>query len=341
MDKCEELVPDYFNFIKGVVDSQDLTLNISRETLQHNSQLAAIARRIEKKVKTELAKMRDKKREDYEKFFENFGRVLKFGIYQTYGAKKDTLADLLLYYSATKQKMITLDEYLEGLGNTKVEATDDKKDEKVEAELVEEDGKNKKRVIYYAAGTDVDQLAKMPAVKTLMKHDLDVLLLTEDVDEFCIQAMMNYDEAEFKNVSSANLDFDSEEEKKKTEKTAEKNKDLFEEMKKALGDDVSRVTVSTRVTEAPAALSAEGPISFEMERVMAGAPTSEDVKATRVLELNPKHKVFRTLKKAFEEKDNKKVKLYSNLLYNQALLVEGLPLKDPVEFSKNIAKLMD
>ncbi|MDO5329362.1 MAG: molecular chaperone HtpG [Coriobacteriia bacterium] len=305
MDKCEDLVPDYFNFLKGVVDSPDLTLNISRETLQQNSELAAIARRIEKRVNKELTKMCESKREDYETFFKNFGRVIKFGIYSTYGAKKDDLADLLLFYSARNKKMVTLKEFV----------------------------KDKPKYIYYAAGTDTNQLAKMPAVTTLQNKDIDVLLLTEDIDEFCIQAMMNYDDIEFKNVASGDLDIDSEEDKKKTEKLNKDNEKLFKKMKKVIGVDVK---ITNRVTDAPACISAEGPVSFEMERVMAETPGANDVTATRVLELNPKHKVFKVLKEA----DDKKLKLYSQLLYDQACLVEGLPISDPVEYAKNVSKLM-
>ena len=246
MEKCEELLPDYYNFVHGVVDSQDLQLNISRETLQHNSQLRAIAKKIEKKITSELKKMRDNDREEYEKFFENFGRGLEFGIYNSYGMLKDQLADLLLFYSAKQEKLVTLDEYLEA-------APADQK------------------AIYYAAGESVERLAKMPIVKTVLGKGYDVLLCTKDVDEFCFQSMMTYgapaadgedapEPFELKNVASGDLDLASEEEKKEAEETTKDNEALFAAMKDALGDSVTKVAVSSRLTDAPACITAAGPV---------------------------------------------------------------------------------
>lgn len=315
MDKCEELLPDYFNFVHGIVDSQDLTLNISRETLQHNSQLRAIARKIEKKVKQELVDMRDNAREDYETFFENFGRSLKFGIYSSYGQQKDLLGDLLLFYSAKQQKMVTLDEYIEAMP-------------------ADQDG------IFYAAGTSVEHLAKMPIVTTVLERGFDVLLCAEDVDEFCLQMMQEYQEKQLKNVASGDLGLESEEEKKSAEEVTKSNEGLFSAMKDALGDKVTKVAVSTRLSDAPACITAEGPVSLEMERVMSGTPGGSDLKSERVLEVNPKHAVFETLKAAQEAGDAEKVAQYASLLYNQALLVEGLPIDDPVAFAQDISKLM-
>jgi molecular chaperone HtpG len=316
MEKCEELIPDHFNFVRGIVDSQDLTLNISRETLQHNSQLRAIERKIEKKVKSELADMRDKDREEYEKFFENFGRTLKFGIYTGYGMNKDLLADLVLFYSAKQQKMVTLDEYLESA-------------------LPDQDA------IYYAAGDSTERLAKMPITTTVLNKGYDVLLCTQDVDEFCLGSLVDYQEKAFKNVAGGDLGLESEEEKTQAEEAAKENKDLFGAMADALGEKVTQVAVSTRLTDAPAALTSVGPISLEMEKILSQMPDgNEMMKSERVLELNAKHPVFETLQAAQKAGDADKVKRYADLLYGQALLVEGMPVDDPVAFALAVSELM-
>lgn len=315
MEKCEELLPDYFNFVRGVVDSQDLTLNISRETLQHNSQLRAIASKVEKKVRSELADMRDKDRESYEKFFENFGRGLKFGIYSSYGMKKDELADLLLFYSAKQEKLVTFDEYLES-------------------------AQPGQEAIYYAAGDSVERLAKTPIVKSVLGRGYDVLLCTMDVDEFCLTAMQSFGDKALKNVAGGDLGLESEDEKAQAEKTAKENEALFAAMKDSLGEKVSKVAVSTRLEDAPACITAEGPLSLEMEKILSQQPEGEGMRSERVLELNVKHPVFETLKAAQEAGDAEKVGLYTGILYNQALLVEGLPVDDPVAFAQSVAKLM-
>ena len=332
MEKCEELLPDHYNFVRGVVDSQDLTLNISRETLQHNSQLRAIGRKIEKKITSELQKMRDNDREEYEKFFENFGRGLKFGIYTSYGMLKDQLADLLLFYSAKQERLVTLPEYVEAMPEGQ-------------------------KAIYYAAGESIDRLGKLPVVKTVLGKGYDVLLCTQDVDEFCFQSMMTYGPEpeldaedkpiegtgpkELKNVASGDLDLASEEEKQEAEEAAKENEALFAAMKDALGDAVTSVAVSSRLTDAPACISAAGPISLEMERIMAQMPDGgEAPKSERVLELNVKHPVFDVLKAAQEAGDADKVKLYAEVLYNQALIVEGMPIDDPVAYANAVTKLM-
>ena len=349
MEKCADLLPDYYNFVRGVVDSSDISLNISRETLQQTRQLQAMARRIEKKITAELEDMRDNAREDYEKFFENFGRGLKYGIYQSYGMKKDQLADLLLFWSAREGKMVTFAEYAQSMA----------------------EGQDK---IYYAAGDDRDRLSKMPVVKTVLDHGFDVLLCTQDVDEFAFQMMRDYefervaeatdddaakdgetaastDESatetvhlELKNVASGDLDLASEDEKKAAQEEAEKSEGLFAAMRDALGEDVvSKVTVSSRLTkadDAPACITAEGPVSLEMERVLAQGPAQEDVKSQRVLELNAAHPVFAKLKAAGDAADRDKLTLYTELLYDQALMTEGLPVGDPVKFANNITKLM-
>lgn len=315
MEKCEELLPDYFNFVRGVVDSQDLTLNISRETLQHNSQLRAIASKVEKKVRSELADMRDKDRESYEKFFQNFGRGLKFGIYSSYGMKKDELADLLLFYSAKQEKLVTFDEYLES-------------------------AQPGQEAIYYAAGDSVERLAKTPIVKSVLGRGYDVLLCTMDVDEFCLTAMQSFGDKALKNVAGGDLGLESEDEKAQAEKTAKENEALFAAMKDSLGERVSKVAVSTRLEDAPACITAEGPLSLEMEKILSQQPEGEGMRSERVLELNVNHPVFETLKAAQEAGDAEKVGLYTDILYNQALLVEGLPVDDPVAFAQSVAKLM-
>ncbi len=322
MEKCEELLPDYFNFVRGVVDSQDLTLNISRETLQHNSQLRAIANKLEKKIKSELVKMRDNDREEYEKFFENFGRGLKYGIYSSYGMEKHQLGELLLFYSAKEKKMITLDEYIANMP----------------------EGQSS---IFYAAGESVDRLSKMPIVKTIQDKGFDVLLCTQDVDEFCMTAMHDYgaDEEgknakELKNVAGGDLGLETEDEKSAAEAITKENEELFKTMKDALGDAVSKVVVSARLSDTPACVTAEGPISLEMEKIMAMAPDGQNIKSDRVLEINAQHSIFKTLQEAQKENDTDKIKQYTNILYNQALITEGLPIEDPAAYAQAVCDLM-
>lgn len=332
MEKCEDLLPDHYNFVRGVVDSQDLTLNISRETLQQNNQLRAIARKVEKKITSELKKMLKNDRAGYEKFFENFGRGLEYGIYTSYGMLKDELAELLLFYSAKEQKLVTLDEYLEAMPANQ-------------------------KSIYYAAGDSIDRLAKLPIVNTVLGRGYDVLLCTKDVDEFCFQSMMNYGpepekDAEgkdiegtgpkdLKNVASGDLDFATEDEKKEAEAAEKDNEALLKAMKEHLGDVITKVAVSTRLTDAPSAVTTEGPVSLEMERLMSQMPEGMgEVKSQRVLELNAKHPVFEVLKGAQEAGDADKVNLYTDILYNQALIVEGMPIADPVAYANAVTKLM-
>ncbi|OUO34184.1 molecular chaperone HtpG [Olsenella sp. An290] len=350
MEKCADLLPDYYNFVRGVVDSADVSLNISRETLQQTRQLQAMARRIEKKITGELEAMRNDDREAYEKFFENFGRGLKYGIYSSYGMKKDELAGLLLFWSAREQKMVTLQEYVAAMPAGQ-------------------------KAIYYAAGDDRERLAKMPVVEAVLAKGYDVLLCTQDVDEFCFQAMRDFtakglpktyeDDAareaaekavadgaepevedrtvELKNVTSGDLDLASDEEKKEAEEATKANEGLFDAMKDALGEKVEKVAVSTRLAAdgAPAVITSEGPLSLEMEKVLAAGPEAgEAPKATRVLEVNAKHPVFEKLRAAQEAGDAEKVKLYAGLLYNQALLVEGILPEDPVAFASQVCELM-
>ncbi len=333
MEKCEELVPDYFNFVRGVVDSADLTLNISRETLQHNGQLKAIARRIEKKIKSDLASMRDDDREAYEKFFGEFGRAMKFGVYSTYGMAKDVLADLLLFYSAKQKKMITLDEYLA-------------------------DAPADSDAIYFATGDSIERMAQMPIVTTVLAKGHDVLLCNENVDEFCMMALGSYsndsvvslgDDGEstpktftLKNVGGDDLGLTSEEEKKEAEEATTENSDLFEVMKEALGEKVEKVVVSTRLTDAPAVLTTEGAVSLKMAQMFnAQATASEERPEIHVvLELNDKHPVFGVLKAAHAAGDDDKVKSYAGILFDQAMLMEGLPIDDPIAFAQAVTALM-
>ena len=328
MDKCEELLPDYFGFVRGVVDSSDLTLNISRETLQHNGQLRAIARRLEKKIKADLANMRDDDREAYEKFFEQFGRTLKFGIYQSYGMAKDTLGDLLLFYSAKEQKMITLDEYLAA-----APAGADS--------------------IFYAAGDSLERLAAMPLVTTVLAKGYDVLLCDQDVDEFCMMAMGTYGEHAvdgdeenkqpyfIKNVGSEDLGLTTDEEKKEAEEATESNAELFDVMREALGEKVERVVVSTRLTDAPAVVTSEGGVSLAMVQVLKSQPGAEGLPDLHlVLEMNAKYPVFEALRAAHEVGDDDKVRTYAGILFDQALLVEGVMPDNPLAFAQAVAELM-
>ncbi len=314
-EKCAELLPDYFSFVRGVVDSQDLTLNISRETLQNNSQLRAIANKLEKKIKSELAKMRDNDRETYEQFFEEFGRNLKYGIYASYGMKKDTLADLLLYYSAKEQKMVTLDEYIEAMPEDQ-------------------------EAIFFAAGEAVDRLAHRPIVKTVLDKGYDVLLCSQDVDEFCFMSMNEYNEKSFKNVAGGDLGLETDDEKSAAEAITKENESLFEVMKEALDGKVKRVAVSARLSDTPSCVTAEGPITLEMEKILAAGPDGNQVKSDRVLELNAQHPVFHALQAAHEAGDTEKVGLYATILYDQALITEGLPIDDPVAYTQAVYKFL-
>ena len=317
MEKCEELLPDCFGFVKGVVDSQDLSLNISRETLQHNNQLKAIARRLEKKIKSELVALRDDEREKYEAFFEQFGRAIKFGIYSSFGEKKELLEDLLMFHSARKGKLITLAEYIE-------------------------DAPADQKSIYYAAGNDLDRVSKLPMVTTVVSKGYDVLLCTMDVDEFCLLGVRDYYGKPFRNVSSGNLDVESEAEIDAAEALDTENAELFAALKEALGESIDKVRSSTRITDAPCCLVSDGPLSLEMERILANEPGADPkmFKTVHILELSPSHPVFAALQTAQEAGDADKIARYAKLLYNQARLIEGLPIEDPIAFARDIAALM-
>jgi molecular chaperone HtpG len=324
MEKCADLLPDYFSFVKGIVDSQDLSLNISREMLQKDNQLKLIHNALEKKIKNELHAMLSNDRAKYEEFWKNFGRQIKFGCYADYGMHADLLKDLLLFYSAKEKKMVTLEEYV--------------------AKMPEG-----QKCIYYAAGDSAERLAKLPAAELVLDKGYDLLLLTEDVDEFCLQIMHAYAtkdkdgkdaSIEYKNINSGDLGLESDEEKKAAEAATAENKALFDAMKEALSGKVKEVKVSTRLKDHPVCLSADGPLSMEMEKVLSAQPNGQDVKSEKVLEINAQHPVFSVLKAAEALGDTEKVKQYSTLLYAQAELIEGLPVDDPIAYTQAVCALM-
>lgn len=313
MDKCGDLLPDYFGFVKGIVDSEDLSLNISREILQHDRQLKLIAKNIKNKIKKELENMLKNERDNYETFYNSFGRQLKFGVYNDFGINKDDLQDLLMFYSSKEKKVVTLDEYI--------------------SRMPEE-----QKYIYYASGESVERIEKMPQTEGVLDKGYEILYFTDDVDEFAIRVMMNYKEKEFKSVSSGDLGIENEEEKK-SESDEKENKDLFENMKEVLSGKVKDVRASKRLKNHPVCLSNEGELTIEMEKILNAMPNNENIKADKVLEINVNHDVFKSLKESFDN-DKDKFKLYTDILYNQALLIEGLTIGDPLEFTNNICKIM-
>ncbi|MEG0468673.1 MAG: molecular chaperone HtpG, partial [Longicatena sp.] len=316
MDNAEELIPEHFRFVKGLVDSQDLSLNISREMLQHDRQLKVIANRIEKKVKSELLLMLKNEREEYETFWKNFGLQIKFGVYNDFGANKELLEDLLLFYSSKEEKLVTLDEYINRM----------------------EEGQDS---IYFMSGEKIDAINQLPQVKKVKEKGYEILYLTDNVDEFALQILGAYKEKKFKNISQGDLDLSSEEEKKELEKKSEENKDMLTGIKEALGDKVKEVKVSSRLIDDPVCLSSEEGMSFEMEKVLSAMPDANPygMKATRILEINPDHEIFKALQKVYAQ-DKDAVKDYADLLYDQALLIEGFPIESPTEFSKKICEFM-
>ncbi len=314
MNKCSDILPDYFGFVKGIVDSEDLSLNISREILQHDRQLRFIAKNIKNKIKNELEKMLKNERENYEKFYKSFGRTLKFGVYDNFGSEKEVLQDLLMFYSSKEKKMVTLDEYITRM-------TQDQK------------------YIYYAVGESIDKIEKMPHTEILLDKGYEILYFTDDIDEFAIKMLMKYKEKEFKSVSSSDLGINTNDEETEAETANEENKKLFDAMKDILNNKVSSVKISNKLKNHPVCLSNEGDLSIEMEKVLNSMPNNQDVKAKKVLEINIHHNVFNSLKDAYYN-DKDKLNLYTNLLYNQALLIEGLSVSDPVEFTNDICKLM-
>ena len=314
MNKCADLLPDYFSFVKGMVDSEDLTLNISREVLQHDRQLKLIAKNIKTKIKNELSRILQDEREKYETFYDSFGRQIKYGVYDNYGVDKEFLQDLLMFYSSREKKMVTLDEYV--------------------VRMSEE-----QKYIYYAAGESVEKLEKLPQTELLSDKGYEILYFTDDVDEFAIKILMKYKDKEFKSVSGGDLGIENEENETPAD-AIEQHKNLFAGMKEILGDKVRDVRASKRLKNHPVCLTNEGEVSIEMEKVLNAIPNnSEKIKAEKVLEINPNHEVFAALLEA-SENDRDKLSLYTDLLYNQALLIEGLPVEDPLQFADNICKIM-
>lgn len=314
MNKCGDLLPDYFSFVKGLVDSEDLSLNISRELLQHDRQLKLIAKNIKNKIKSQLQSLLKDEREQYEKFYESFGRQLKYGVYSDYGANKNDLQDLLLFHSSTENKLVTLDEYVARM-------------------------KEDQKFIYYATGESIDRIQKLPQTELVADKGYEILYFTDDIDEFAIKMIMNYKEKEFKNVSSGDLGIEADENDNNAEAEQNEHKDLFDHMNELLVGKVKQVKASKRLKTHPVCLSTEGEVTIEMEKILNAMPNNQEVKADKVLEINVNHDIFTSLQQAFEH-DKEKLNLYTNLLYNQALLIEGLPVQDPVQFTNDICKIM-
>ena len=313
-DKCKELLPDYLKFVKGLVDSADLSLNISREILQQNKQLELIAKNVEKKILSELSSLMKDDFSKYVEFFNTYGTHLKYGIYADYGMKKDMIKDLLIYKTLNSDKEITLKQYKEEM-------------------------KEGQKVIYYASGKTKEAVLAMPQMDIMKEKGYNVLVLTDDIDEFALMMMKDYDGVEFKSIASSDIDILSEEDKKKISDLKESKKSLFDKMKEILKDDVSEVRLSERLVSSPVCLVSGEGLTLEMERVLQENPENKDVKASRILEINPHHELFKAIEKVYEE-DEESLSKYAHLLYTQALLIEGMPIKDPVAFSKDMCDLM-
>lgn len=316
MEKCADLLPDWFSFVKGVVDSEDLSLNISRELLQQDRQLKIIAKNLEKSIKNELAKLLKNDREKYEKFYSVFGLQFKFGIYQSYGAANETLKDLLMFPSSFDGKNVTLKEYVSRM-------------------------KEDQKEIYYACGETKERIEMLPQLEKIKDKGYEVLYFTQDVDEFAIKVMINYDGKPFKSISDADLDLDTEEEKEEAKKLDEENKDMFSFMQEAIADKVKTVRLSKKLKTHPVCLSSDGSITIEMEKVLNAMPQNDGnkVKAEKALEINPNHPIFEKLKDLYAN-DKDKLKDYAKLLYDQALLIEGMSIDNPVEFANLVCDLM-
>ncbi|WP_289139548.1 molecular chaperone HtpG [uncultured Brevibacillus sp.] len=314
MNKCADLLPDYFSFVKGMVDSESLSLNISREMLQHDRQLKLIAKNIASKIKSQLQSMLKNEREKYEQFYKAFGRQLKFGIYSDFGAHKDVLQDLIMFYSSKEKALVTLDEYVSRMPEDQ-------------------------KYIYYASGESIERIEKLPQTELVADKGYEILYFTEDIDEFAIKMIMNYKEKEFRSVSSSDLGIETDENDKDADANSEDSKELFDYMASQLSGKVTKVKASKRLKSHPVCLSTEGEVTIEMEKILNAMPNNPNVKADKVLEINIHHEVYQSLKDAYAN-DKEKLNLYTNLLYSQALLIEGLPLQDPVEFTNDICKIM-
>ena len=314
MEKCPDLLPDCFSFVRGLVDSQDLSLNISREMLQHDRQLKLIAGRLEKKIASELQSMLNNDREKYEEFWKSFGLQLKYGMYDNYGAKKDELKDLVLFTSSQEEKLVTLKEYA---GRMKPDQP----------------------AIYYGCGESVQRILSLPQAEAVLAKGYEILCLTDNVDEFALKMLGKYEDKEFRNISADNLDLESDEAKEQAKRLAEEHKDLLAALKDALGDKVKEVKLSSQLKSHAVCITTDGMISTEMEKVLNAMPAREKIKAQRVLEVNPEHPVFQKLE-ALKDSDPERLKLYAELLYDQALLVEGIALEDPADFAQKLCQIM-
>ncbi|MCM3740700.1 molecular chaperone HtpG [Oceanobacillus luteolus] len=315
MEKSPELLPDYFSFVKGLVDSEDLSLNISREMLQHDRQLKIIEKNINKRIKQQLKQILTNDREAYERFYQSFGQQLKYGVYSDFGQHKEVLQDLLLFYSSKEKKLVTLDEYVERMPE-------------------------EQKYIYYAQGDTVERADKLPQTELVKDKGYEILYFTDEIDEFAIRMLMSYKDKEFKNVSSGDLGIEPDEKEKEEEKEAAKeHEDLFKKMKEVLGDKVTDVRASKRLKSHPVVLTADGEISIEMEKIINSMPDDQQIKADKVLEINVNHEIMNALQRAHDQGEEQ-LKLYTNLLFNQALLIEGLPIEDPVAFTNDMVKVM-
>jgi len=316
MDKCADLLPDYFSFVQGLVDSADLSLNISRELLQHDRQLQFIAKKIKEKIKSELLSMQKDEREKYDEFFNYFGKTLKYGLYQEWGINKEILQDLIMFYSSTEKKLVTLDEYISRM----------KKDQKY---------------IYYATGENTDKISKLPQTEVVADKGFEILYFTDEIDEFAIKVLMNYKEKEFKSISSDDLGIELDEKEKESESEKEENKDIFNFMKGSLQGKVNEVKASKRLKNHPVCLASKGELSIDMEKVLNMMPDNKgDIHAEKVLEINTNHEMFNTIKKSYTD-DKEKLKKLTIVLYNQALLIEGLPIEDPVQYANDVCDLLN
>lgn len=313
MDKCADLLPDHFSFVKGLVDSEDLSLNISREMLQHDRQLKVIAKSLEKSIRNELKKLRTNDREKYEKFFEAFGMQIKYGIYESFGQNKDNLQDLLIFKSSFGG-YVTLEEYVSRM-------------------------KEEQKYIYFASGSSVARIEGLPQTELVKDKGYEILYFTDHVDEFCVQMMHDYEGKEFKSVSSEDLGLETEEEKQEIKKTEEDNKPLFDFLTESLGGKVKAVKLSQRLKTHPVCITSEGMLSVEMEKVLSAMPNEQGVKAEKILEINAGHPIFAKLQSLFET-DKDKAAAYADILYSQALLIEGMALENPVEFTNKLCDIM-
>ncbi|MDF2676996.1 MAG: heat shock protein htpG, chaperone, family [Bacillota bacterium] len=315
MNKCGDLLPDYFGFVQGLVDSADLSLNISRELLQHDKQLQFIAKKIKDKIKSELLSLQQNESEKYEQFFNAFGKTLKYGLYSGFGANKEELQDLIMFYSSSEKKLVSLSDYVSRM-------------------------KEDQKYIYYATGENVDKISKLPQTEAVLDKGYEILYFTDEVDEFAIKILMQYKEKQFKSISSSDLELGDVNSDSKSEEEIKENADIFLFMKESLNGKITEVKASKRLKNHPVCLSSKGELSIEMEKVLNQMPDADgNMKAEKILELNTNHEMFNSIKNAFDN-DKEKLKKIANVLYNQALLIEGLPIDDPVQYANDVCELM-